>query len=559
MKKICWAVSLVTVASLYACGGGGGDISSSTSSSATLTASYPSGVTGASPTSLVTSGSTVVAQIPIRQRFFDWIDTVAIAIKSDDPRLLGRAFFQLIPVGKAIAAPAKVPEGVGIAEFIDKVAAGTVTPTSSNLDLDAFFGAYTSANCYGPNVAYQNHEDGGGNGTLPGGDTGLWLAREGDQTTGTPCSAAQLSRLIDPVKKRMNATMIFGARMRALASSNGGMPAAGAELDLTTQVNSFFQTLLPTGASGTVSNAKISNASGVYTYIVESSATAGPTTLRVVVKVVHDGRNTSSFNGVASYATSKSSDTCGVGGTTVQAGTIRYEKVTDTQMKISAREAPYCSSTAISSNFSAFASVTADDELDPAVTTTQNASTGWQQQGSGFKRFGATYNPSTLAGDFKFAWQAGIGDSHSRMFAMTVAYNSTTNVRTGQSFFGFSGAMTDTSAGATDLKGMICNWAGPSNSHTVNNYFQYQKIVLSETATQWDISSDANSNKISYAPTNNCSSTVGGTMRFDVNADTIVGASEGDGVANSMDTLDAGKTSVQATIEGRGFSNPSLY
>ena len=115
------------------------------------------------------------------------------------------------------------------------------------------------------------------------------------------------------------------------------------------------------------------------------------------------------------------------------------------------------------------------------------------------------------------------------------------------------------STGATDLKGMICNWAGPGNSHTANNYFQYQKIVLSETATQWDISTDANSNKISYAPTNNCSSTAGGTMRFDVDADTTVGASEGDGVANGMDTLDAGKTSVQATIEGRGFSNPSLY
>lgn len=551
-------VTGLTIAVLYACGGGSGG--SALDSGLSLTASYPSGVTGASPTSLVTSGSSVVAQIPMRQRFSDWVETVALALKSDDSRLLGRAFLQVLPIATAIAAPTKVPEGVGVAEFIDKVAEGSVTPTASNLDLQAFFGNYTAANCYGPNVAYQNHEDSGGvgNGQLPGGDTGLWLSREGDQTTGTPCSAAQLTRLIDPVKKRMNATMIFGARMRALAVANGGMPVAGAQLDLTTQVNSFFQTLLPTGATGSVSSASIANDGGVYTYLVESSASAGPKTMNVVLKVVHDGRISALFSGVASYATSDSSATC-TGGVAVQAGTIRYEKSTDVEMKVSAREAPYCATATITSDFSAFAALTADGELDPAITSNQDAAIGWQQQGSGFKRFGATYSPDTFTGNFKFAWQAGIGDSHSRMFAMNVAYNSTTKVRTGQSFFGFSGAMTDASAGATDLKGMICNWAGPANSHTTNNYFQYQKIVLSETATDWDISSDANSNKISYAPTNSCASTAGGAMRFDVNADNTVGATEGDGVANGMDTLDSGKTSVQATIEGRGFSNPSLY
>ncbi len=549
------AITSLAVAAAYACGGGG-----SSSSTSSLTETYPSGVTGASPTSLVSSGGTVVAQIPFHQRYADWISTVATAIKSDDSRLFGRALLALVPFANANAAPTKVPEGVAISEYIDKVSQGTVTPTNANFDLTAFFGNYTSANCYGPSVTYQNHEDGGpgSNGVLPGGDTGMWLSREGNQTTGTPCSAAQLSKLIDPVKKRMNATMIFGARMRALAASNGGMPTTGNTLDLTTPVNVFFQSLLPTGATGSVSSASIANNAGVYTYVVETSTSAGPKTLKVVVKVVHDGNSASSFSGVASYATSDSSVTCG-GGTTVQAGTIRYAKASSTEMNVSAREAPYCASAAITRDFSAFAALTTDGELDPAVTTNQNPTKGWQQQGSGFKRFGAKYNPSTLAGDFKFAWQAGIGDSNSRMFAMNVAYNSTTEVRTGQSFFGFSGAMTDTATGAKDLKGMICNWAGPSNSHTVNNFFQYQKIVLSQTASDWDISSDANSNKITYAPTNSCSSTAGGTMRFDANADNTVGATEGDGVANGLDTLDSGKTTVQATIEGRGFTSPGFY
>jgi hypothetical protein len=225
-------------------------------------------------------------------------------------------------------------------------------------------------------------------------------------------------------------------------------------------------------------------------------------------------------------------------------------------MAVSAREAPYCSTAEISNDFTAFATFTADNELDPTKTTQANK--GWIQEGSGFKRFGADYNPTTLAGNYKFAWQAGIGDSHSRMFAMNIDYNTTSFLRTGQSFFGFSGNMADTATGATDLKGMICNWAGPGNSHTPNNNFQYQKIVLTETATDWDISSDANSNKITYAPNVACATT-GGGMTFDVDANGTIDAAEGDTVANGLDTLDAGKTTVQETIEGRGFANPSLF
>lgn len=47
--------------------------------------------------------------------------------------------------------------------------------------------------------------------------------------------------------------------------------------------------------------------------------------------------------------------------------------------------------------------------------------------------------------------------------------------------------------------------------------------------------------------------------QFHVDSDGTVGAAEGATATNAMDTLDAGKATVQATIEGRGFTNPSYY
>jgi hypothetical protein len=47
-------------------------------------------------------------------------------------------------------------------------------------------------------------------------------------------------------------------------------------------------------------------------------------------------------------------------------------------------------------------------------------------------------------------------------------------------------------------------------------------------------------------------------MRFDVNSDSTLGATEGNSVTNNLDVIDTSKT-VQETIEARGFVNPVLY
>ena len=151
------------------------------------------------------------------------------------------------------------------------------------------------------------------------------------------------------------------------------------------------------------------------------------------------------------------------------------------------------------------------------------------------------------------------------MFVASVAYNSQSDTRTGKAAFGFSGAMNQAGdATSADLKGMICNWAGPGPAHNPATSFQYQRITLASDSSTWAIDSatGANANKIDYAPVNSCGMKSGSSMTFTPYRATAAGAEVSVGQrsnrANGLDTIDAGKT-VQKTIEGRGISAPSNF
>lgn len=253
----------------------------------------------------------------------------------------------------------------------------------------------------------------------------MWLARDGDKTTGVPCSAAQFRALMEPVKKRINSTLIFGARMRALAGT--ALPTTGNILDLTSDVNAFYQTLLPTGVTGSVASASIANNAGSYTYtvIATGSGSGGGATVtkKILVKVVHNGAS-SNFDGLASYATYSlhsmhlfSENSCTLlgsasnSGKKIDVGTVRYSKASSTEMNVSAREAIYCLSggeTNLTSALSDYVALTSSGGLYQTKTACDNNcvganSKGWIQEGTGFKRFGSTYNPTTHEGNYKFA------------------------------------------------------------------------------------------------------------------------------------------------------------
>ena len=569
----CHAISLATLFVLVGCGGGGGGGTTSTSS-VSSTDAYPTGLAVASPTAVVSSSSSVVAKLdlPFKHRVGDWWEHLLEAVNKGESHQLAQVLNPFIPIAAAYAAPAKVLESQNVSNYIQKVVRGESTPDATTLPLNGFFKSYTSATCYGPKVAYLQHNDGtdvtppGATGPeLPGGDVGMWLDRNGDQTTGTPCAAAQLNALMDPIKSRANASLMLGARMVALAASGSGLPAANTSSSLTTSFQSFINGILPSGTTADVTLAGITNnGSDSFTYQWRVKFTKAPKEMWLLVNLTHQ-KTTLGYTGLLQYATSElSANTqataqCATSKKLAVVGTMRYNKSSSTQLDFSAREAPYCiaASSDLVTDFASWVSVDLNKELDNTKTTNTD-SKGWHQDGGGFKRFAASFNPDTGAGNYLFAWQAGIGDPNSRMFAVNSAYNSSSEARTLKAFFGFAPNMAATS-NQSQLGELICNWAGPGNNKTVGHKrFQSQLLSLTSTATDWSFPTNlATDSKIRFAPTNNCNST--GAMNFDVDASGSLAAGEGAAVTNSLDELTGTNASVFDEIKSRGFSAPSMY
>ncbi len=119
-------------------------------------------------------------------------------------------------------------------------------------------------------------------------------------------------------------------------------------------------------------------------------------------------------------------------------------------------------------------------------------------------------------------------DSNSRVFNIGLNYNSTTEARDGEAYFGYGD---DIASSTGTIKGFICNWAGPSNSHTLRDYFQRQNISFNDATGKWRPSSEAaSSSNITYAPTNACTS-AGGAFYYDKNAGSVTPASLADELA----------------------------
>ena len=560
------AISLATLLVLVGCGGGGG---TSSTSSVSATDAYPTGLAVASPTAVVSSSSPVVAKLdlPFKQRVGDWWDHLLDAVNKGDAHQLAQVLNPFIPIATANAAPAKVLESQNVSNYIQKVVRGESTPDATILPLNGFFKSYTPSPCYGPQVAYSQHNDGtdASPATLPGGDVGMWLDRNGDQTTGTPCAAAQLNALMDPIKSRANASLMLGARMVALAASGSGLPAPNTSSSLTASFQTFINGILPSGTTADVTLAGITNnGSDSFTYQWRVKFTKAPKEMWLLVNLTHQ-KTTSGYTGLLQYATSElSANTqataqCATSKKLAVVGTMRYNKSSSTQLDFSAREAPYCiaASSDLVTDFASWVSVDSNKELDNTKTTSTD-SKGWHQEGGGFKRFAASFNPDTGAGNYLFAWQAGIGDPNSRMFAVNSDYNSSSEARTLKAFFGFAPNMAATS-NQSQLGELICNWAGPGNNKTVgHNKFQSQLLSLTSTATDWSFPTNvATDSKIKFAPTNDCNST--GTMNFDVDASGSLEANEGANVTNSLDVVLTGTASVFDEIKSRGFSAPSMY
>jgi hypothetical protein len=473
-----------------------------------------------------------------------------------------------IPTANAAAAPRQL-ELQAAATVVENVLSGdTSVELGGVLDFQRLFALASNSSCYGPSLAYATHEDalfGSASGTLPGGDLGLWLEYE----NGTePCVTAQLSRRVRGVKNQsMQGLLMMAAMRRAVAASSAlTMPAAS----LTTDLTADFETLLrgyPAFAAFDVSAATISlDATGaIYTYrlAIDNGATGTARKLSEIIMTHTPGSSSSAFSGVLKIAAFSLSSDAAMGCNDVKdsatgmfqvanVGTLRYTR-SGSAISFSSRSGNYCghpANTASSAYGAEVASYDSAGELDPTVSlssSTRGSIKGWI---GNFARFAGDFELESIEGDFLYGWQAGTQDGRSRMLALNATYNTVTDVRTVQGFFGFAA---DISTSDGTLLGMICNWAGPGNNHTPVAKFQSQIAALSATADHFSVASG--DSKITYAPTNSCNST---TTQFDANVDQTLTAAEGVGTVNNLD-VPGGTNTVQQEIEGRGFLSPALY
>ena len=562
-------LAVVTAATLLgACGGGGGGTTpaatgtppASTGTGATATVdtstAFPAGLAVASPLAMqVGTTSTASAPSALRLARAAAAELVA-ALSRGDRTAAGSALGRLMPLASAHARPAHAPAALVLGSRIDALLAGS-TPARSALafDADRFLGAARHAGCYGPRLKYDHHPDGGSPaaGELPTGDLGMWTAT--DATTGHACAAAELDARLDSIAYRTNTALMALAGFVDVARSAGKpLPAAGASLSLLAEMNATFPGIVFTTASIARGTA------GDWTYTARfafTDRTGQPRNAELVLRHT-PGADRTRYDGLLTYAigrgTADPMNCPPSAGGTVDVGTLRYQRAGDTSMTVGLREGNYCGAGSAAALATSVADFAADGQLDPAGKW--NGTRGWANN---FNRFGASYAPKTLAGTFAFGWQAGYGDGHARLFNIGLNHDAASERRDGEAYFGFGD---DIATSTGTIRGFICNWAGPGNSHAYQPYAQRQHVTFDDTSGRWTPTNNAAaSSNLTYAPTNACTDP-GTSFRYDRNLDGVLDAA--DSVAVLTPDL-MGRTigsttypTIGEAIAARGYTAPSF-
>ena len=398
------------------------------------------------------------------------------------------------------------------------------TPVQDTYTPGLFFSVAGNANCYGPKLLYENHPD-GPDGTpqgsdsfpsLPTGDLGLWLATEDD---GEACAAAQLNAQLEGAKDQsFIALMTVASMISAYQDAGFTWPddvVAGDPIDMAAAMGGL-------GIADTTFNSasiELSADGSQWTYSVDLTYTMDFTAYDIVVELIHvPGSSEDDYEGLLTYMANSSfgGGNCLTDDVTLN-GSLHYIRNSETDMRMQSRTATVCDhdssviteavdSTAISGNV-----------LNPAES--------W---GNNFAVFTAEYDPTSLQGLYNYVWQAGEGDSHARIFNFGLETASS-----GESYFGYGDTVDQTDG---SILGFICNWAGPGNDHTLQDYAQRQHFTYNETSGLFEPTNEAASDII-YAPTNSCTYDGSGTFVYDSNID-------GDLADETSDTVNVGAGEV---------------
>ncbi|HLD45455.1 MAG TPA: hypothetical protein VJC18_08470, partial [bacterium] len=226
--------------------------------------------------------------------------------------------------------------------------------------------------------------------------------------------------------------------------------------------------------------------------------------------------------------------------------TVAYEMTSKTSAALQARSAMFCGSDIDGRDANGY--VAAGDKYSD-----ENPD-GW---GNDYNLLTANFDPTTLDGNYSYAWQAGHFDNNTRVFNIIVTDEGTQ----GTSFYGYGD---DIAATDGSIDGFICNWVAPGADHTMLEYVQQQDMSVDlETGL---VSAEASF--ITYAPTTTCEYDGTGAFVFDTNIDDDLSDEDAALVittdAGTMDLVPGAdengdsEATVEEVIEASGFTLPAM-
>lgn len=334
--------------------------------------------------------------------------------------------------------------------------------------IGALTASVNTVDCYGPGINYTNHPDHGtpnsNTGSLPTGDLGLYTSAEAD---GEACSAAKSNAVVQSVSDSINGGLKMAAAVACLLNVQGtALPTSGTSANMASAWNAA------TNVSGlTITTATIAFVStGKYTTTVTGSGALNGAFSIVLTNTKTDD-STSSGRMYGYYTPNGTPRTLGFSVVYSRAGGVL------TAVAKSGEDSTGASTTFFdgSNNFDYTQAASNMNEYYNLVSVSE----------------------STGLGTIYSAWQAGSGDSHSRVFNANTSKDSGGN-DVGFAYFGYGPKVTE--AGVGTINRMICNWAGPNSSHTgLSNKAQGQSLARNSSGI-FTTSGD----RITYAVTNSC-------------------------------------------------------
>lgn len=370
-----------------------------------------------------------------------------------------------------------------------------------------------NVNCYGPSLYLSEHHPDGtwpqtdsNSWMLPSGDLGVW---EGSTETEEACIAAKMNSLVgqlrDRVQEGIETVMRAGCIARVLGES---LPTtAGSTLDLAEKANAALVDANIT--KFTFAELKISldsvdsNGNNVYSTSVQGTGPRG----KVWTKITQKRSSDSHSEGYIWTAVTPELQT-GLTGLPAPGGAGNNKKhshvasiffVEDgTSLKYEATKSRTNNDDEISALESDKAALF-DSDKRVRVAETSNP---------GYDHIITNMDTETGAGEIVYLWTAGSRMEEQRVMHAHVSVASDGS-KTGVGYFGFGKQLGDfrtlvkagdLPAGTSSIEKMICNWAGPGNSHTGISFAQKQTLAYDATAGVFK----ASESKIQYQASADC-------------------------------------------------------